>query len=203
MNTNPDEATLALWLDDELVGDELAAVEAWAAARPEQLVAREETRNWRAMISATVPASEEPPYPEFFNSRVMQGIRESAPHELAPEKQAKRIFWNAWWMPLAACAGMAVAFWVGTQTRHPQSVYQVAGAPRAIPVDPVVLYTPEKGVDAEWFASDHASATVIVLNGVAAIPDSTDFSETVYLPMEREIDSTADNGVQPASFSTP
>ncbi len=202
MNTNPDETTLALWLDDELVGDELAAVEAWAAARPEQLAAREETRNWRTMISVTVPASQEPPYPEFFNSRVMQGIRESIPLELAPEKPTKRVFWNAWWMPLAACAGMAMAFWVGTQTRHTSPVHQVAGAPRAIPLDPV-LYTPEKGVNAEWFASDHASATVIVLNGVAAIPDSTDFSETVYLPTDREIDSTADNGILPASYPTP
>jgi hypothetical protein len=102
-------------------------------------------------------------------------------------------------MPLAACAGMALAFWVGTKSRQAEPVYNVAGAPRAIPVDPL-LYTPEKGVDAEWFASDPASATVIVLNGVAAIPDSTDFSETVYLKMEREIDSTADSGIHPASF---
>ena len=69
----------------------------------------------------------------------------------------------------------------------------VAGAPRAIPVDPVV-YTPENGVNAEWFTSSEASATVIVLNGINAIPDSMDFSETVYVPMDREIDSTAGGG---------
>jgi hypothetical protein len=73
----------------------------------------------------------------------------------------------------------------------------VAGAPKAIPVEPVV-YTPENGVDAEWFASKEASATVIVLKGVAAIPDDTDFSATVYLPAEREIDSTANREVKPA-----
>ena len=32
---------------------------------------------------------------------------------------------------------------------------------------------------------------VIVLNGVSAIPDTTDFSDTVYVPTEREFDSTA------------
>ena len=47
MNTNPDEAALALWLDDELTGEQLAAVEAWAAGQPEQLSAREEIREIR------------------------------------------------------------------------------------------------------------------------------------------------------------
>jgi hypothetical protein len=46
-------------------------------------------------------------------------------------------------------------------------------------------------VTAEWFDSLRASATVIVLNGVQAIPDDTDFSETAYLRRAREIDATA------------
>ena len=37
MNTNPDEATLALWLDDELAGSELATIEAWAAGQPRRV----------------------------------------------------------------------------------------------------------------------------------------------------------------------
>jgi len=61
MNTNPDEATLALWLDDELTGEQLAAVEAWAANQPEKIAAREGIRRWRATMAAAIPASEEPP----------------------------------------------------------------------------------------------------------------------------------------------
>ena len=190
MNTNPDEGTLALWLDDELAGADHAAVEAWALTRPEQLAAREEIRRWRATVASAMPASEEPPYPDFFNSRVLQAIRERAP---AAEPAAKSTLWKTWFMPVAACAGMVLTFWMGKKTA-PE--YDVAGAPKAIPVDPVV-YTPENGVAAEWFASKEASATVIVLKGVAAIPDATDFSETVYLPMEREIDSTAGIEVEP------
>lgn len=186
---NPDEATLALWLDDELTGEELAAVNAWAASRPDQLAAREEIRAWRTTVASAVPASEEPPYPDFFNTRILQSIREQS-ETPAPAKKSFR--WNTWFMPFAACAGMALAFWVGTKSpRTPE--YDVTGVPKAVIVEPVV-YTPEKGVNAEWFASSHASATVIVLSGVAAIPDSTDFSETVYVPMDREIDSTADLG---------
>lgn len=192
MNTNPDEATLALWLDDELTGPEQAAVEAWAARYPEQIAAREETRRWRATISAAIPAIEEPPFPDFFNSKVLQAIREQA--SVPVVRETKPAFWKSWLMPMAACAGMALAFWVGMKSNSTPE-YNVAGAPRAIPVEPVV-YTPDSGVNAELFASKDA-AMVIVLNGVTAIPDATDFSETVYVPMDREIDSTADIEMDP------
>jgi hypothetical protein len=193
---NPDEATLALWLDDELTGPEKAAVDAWAGQHPEQLAAREDVRRWRATISAAIPASEEPPYPEFFNSKVLQAIREQAPRPVVREK--KPFFWKSWLMPMAACAGMALTFWVGTKSGPPSAPgIDVAGAPRAIPVEPL-LYTPETGVNAELVASRDASATVIVLSGVMAIPDATDFSETVYVPMDRESDSTAEVEVDPA-----
>ncbi len=192
MNTNPDEAMLALWLDDELTGSELAAVEVWADGRPEQLAAREEIRRWRKTMASAIPASEEPPYPDFFNSRLLKSIREQTPKAEIP---ARRVTWNSWLMPATACAGMALAFWVGKET---QSVpeYDVTNAPRAIPVEPVV-YTPESGVNAEWFASAKAAAMVIVLNGVSAIPDTMDFSETAAVPMDHEIDSMADNQVEP------
>ncbi len=193
MNTNPDESTLALWLDDELTGDTLAAVETWAIGQPDQLAAREEIRRWRATMAAVIPASEEPPYPEFFNSRVQQGIREQKPK--APVARKSPLSWNSWWMPVAACAGMSMAFWVGKNSQK-APVYDVSNAPRAIPVEPVV-YTPESGVKAEWIASAKASATVVVLNGVTAIPDSMDFSETVYVPTDSEFDSTADSEAQP------
>jgi hypothetical protein len=192
MNTNPDEAKLALWLDDELTGDDLAEVEAWALSQPEQLAAREETRKWRAMLSTALPASEEPPFPDFFNSRILQSIREQAPRPTAP-LPAARFSWSSLWMPLAACAGMAFAFLAGKQTSsRPAQVAVVTEAPKLIAAKPAV-YTPELGVKAEWFASEEASATVIVLEGVTAFPDSLDFAETAYIPDSRKINSTASN----------
>jgi hypothetical protein len=187
MNTNPDETKLALWLEDELHGTELAEFEEWLAGNPEHLAAREEVRRWRALIAA-IPATEEPPYPDFFNSRVMRTIRESSVPVAQPQKP--RFSWRTFLMPAAACAGMVLAFLAGSRTRPAKVEFDVAGAPKAIPVDPI-LYTPEKGVKAEWFTSSDASATVIVLNGVDAIPDATDFSKTVMLESYREIDSTA------------
>lgn len=199
MNTNPDEATLALWLDDELTGRELDTVEAWAIHQPSQIAARNEIRQWRATVAAAMPAAEEPPYPDFFNSRILQAIKNQAPQaDLATKKPFS---WASWFMPLAACSGMALAFVIGkkSQTVVP---YDVANAPRAIVVEPVI-YTPENGVDAEWFASSKASATVIVLSGVTAIPDTTDFSQTAYVPSDREIDSTAENATEPTDTTGP
>ncbi len=192
MNTNPDETTLALWLDDELTGEELTKAEAWASGNPEMLAAREENRRFRKMMSSALPASEEPPYAEFFNARVMTAIQREA---VEPEVvETRKVSWRAVFMPLAACAGMVIAFVLGSQTERRGAPVvaeiDVTGAPKAIPVDPI-LYTPVKGVNAEWFSSNEASATVIVLNGVDAIPDEMDFSATASSQNWREIDSTA------------
>lgn len=191
MNTNPDETKLALWLDDELTGEELTTFEASLGNQPEHLAAREEVRRWRKMMQEALPASEEPPHAEFFSARIARSIREET-HAAVMEPPKNRISWQGWWMPLAACAGMAFAFFAGQRVQPGPPEIDVAGAPKAIPVEPIV-YTPDGDVDAEWFASSEASATVIVLSGVSAIPDTMDFSETATTPTEREIDSTAGN----------
>ena len=184
---NRDEATLALWLDDELKGEQLADFEAWAISHPEHVAARLETRRWRSLMASAIPAAVEPPYPDFFNSRIAQVIREQAS---TPKTQKKRGFaWQSLLVPMAACAGMVLTFWLGTKIQG-QSEIDVTGAPRAIPVEQLV-YTPENGVNADLYASAGNSPTVIVLNGVRAIPDTMDFSQTTSVPMGREIDSTA------------
>lgn len=188
MNTNPDEITLARWLDDELSGTELAEMEAWAANNPEQIQAREELRKYRSVLKNSISANEEPPYPDFFLSRVRQGIRDleqgaaQVPAHAAKTSFAK--FWSNWMLPVAACAGVVLAFAIGRQTGGSEApIVQKAIAP--------VLYTPEEGVAAEWVTAEKGQNAVIVLEGVTAIPDSTDFSATVYVPTARESDRTA------------
>lgn len=185
MNTKPDDTTLALWLDDELEGEELTQVEAWASKHPEQLAAREEIRRWRQMISASLPASEEPPAADFFNERIQHAIRE-ANHKIPAATHM--ISWHRLWMPIAACAGMALTFWLGMTTHNgKQQAPILAQAP--LPTELPYIYTPEHGVDAKSF--DSAGATVIVLSGVDAIPDAIDFSETASSSTSHPIDSTA------------
>jgi len=196
MNTPPDDRTLALWLDDELEGDDLARVQAWAARHPEHLAAREEIRRWRRMIGDSLPAAEEPPAGEFFNERIQHAIRESA-SGMAAAAVARRPAWRGWggaWMPLAACAGMVLAFWLGTGLSDDPSPGQAGGQSPA-----PHLYTPEQGVEAEWISSRDAQATVIVLSGVSAIPDSVDFTATASSAPWKQGDSTA--AIEPGTES--
>ncbi len=198
MNTKPDDETLALWLDDELEGDAFASVEAWAAGQPDQLEARQAVRDWRQMISSAVPKVEEPPYPEFFNSRITAAISEL---EKVPVKtvESRTSWWRtSWFMPAAAAAGMTLAFWMGTRTSMtvaPASVIEVSSS------SPVV-YTPETGVRADYFASRSADATVIVLDGVPAFSDALEFRETAAVPSDSEVESTAAKQEKPVSEVT-
>jgi hypothetical protein len=170
MNTTPDDVMLALWLDDELEGDALVAVEAWAADKPDQLAAREEVRRWRKQVAGAMPREIEPPFADFFNSRILKELEAKPVTE--PQAAAKPSWWRAfWWMPATAAAGMAFAFVLGTRA-GPETRSRVA---RAIPA----VYTPDTGVKADYFASRPAEATVIVLEGVESIPDSLDLSSTV------------------------
>lgn len=196
MNTNPDETKLALWLEDELQGADLAAFEVWLGDQADQtkyFSKRDEARAWRHRISSVLPASVQPPYPDFFNKRIEQAIRQSQPKITRIEKPW--LSWKSLLLPVAACIGMVLTFMLGMQNRPAPLEVNVRGAPKAIPVEPI-LYTPETGVVADFFSSQGASATVIILSGVDAIPDETDFSETAFFKKLGDRDSTADIDAQ-------
>ncbi len=186
---NPDDTMIALWLDDELAGSELKAMEAWAKEQPEQLAERENIRNFRAKMGANLPNEVELPFADFFSSRVRQGIEEQEKEVLTEEarEETKWSFWRSWMMPVAACLGMIVAFSVGMQTGGGEAIAEVNS--EQVPI----VYTPTAGVDAKWVAgtAGGGNANVILLSGVDAIPDSMDFSETVYIPTASEADRTA------------
>lgn len=198
MNTNPDETVLARWLEDELEGAELAAFEQTISGRADLHAQRTVVRAMRKDLAELIPAVEDPAYPDFFNSRVGKSIREQAARPAA--SGAGRRWLKNWWMPVTAAAGMVAAFWLGTKTTDR---VELAGSPP--PAKPVVaaqpgIYTPERGVDAEWFSSDDAGATVIVLKGLDAIPDNMDFSQTAEFSGGEEgtagMETTTEGGVR-------
>lgn len=166
----PDEELLALWVDDALEGAPVAEVEEWAAARPEWLERREVARQLTPVLRTGLAVTDLP-YPDFFNARI---AREIARGTVTPMVVRPSSLWR-WFLPTTAVAGMMLCFWAGTR---------MVGTPASPASTPVAaafapsLYTPEKGVKADYFASEPADAIVIVLDGVAAIPDSFEIPDT-------------------------
>ena len=183
MNTKPDDELLALWVEDELSGEMLSSVDAWASTQSEWLELREQARSWESLVDGVLPASEEVPHAEFFNARIHREIEMEQVSEPVSEPDSNvvpiggRPKW-VWFMPAAAAAGMIFGFMIGRG--GPESVTD--GAPMPVASLAPVLYTPTKGVKAEYVASD--DATVIVLAGVDAIPDSWEIPETAVLEKE-------------------
>ena len=176
-----DETLLARWLDDDLSGAEHAAVETELRGNADLLSLRAATRAMRRDLTELLPAAEEPPYPEFFNRRLAAtiGRQTTETTETTETTVVAGPGWSRWWMPLSAAAGMAMAFWAGMLTGP--AGQDVATIPQPAEIIKIVnepgIYTPERGVDAEWFDSQDAAATVIVLSGVDAIPEDMDFSD--------------------------
>lgn len=173
MNTKPDEQLLALWVEDELAGDQADAVEAWAAARPEWLARREQARACRAMLRRALPAAEEPPYAEFFQARIGRAV-EAAAAALANvgAPPAARRDWRWWGPSMAAAAAMALCFWAGTRFGPAEPAPATSGQSPGPATPTTNVYTPEQGVQAKVFEGGGSEGIVIVLDGVQAIPDS-------------------------------
>jgi hypothetical protein len=54
------------------------------------------------------------------------------------------------------------------------------------PAENIVTYTPEEGVNAEYFVASPSEGTVIVLNGVTDIPDQFSIPDTAAIDQNRE-----------------
>lgn len=172
MNTYPDETTLTLWMDGELEGEDLQRMEAWAQEHPELLAERDAIQALSQNMQQNLPASVEPPYPDFFNERIQRAIQEETAPVTAPT-QSSGGFWKWLAAPLAAGA-MAVCFYLGTQVAptgtNPMQNTSVAST----------VYTPDNSVEANIFVANNQEATVIVLEGLEDIPDDLDMVGSPY-----------------------
>ena len=172
MNTKPDDELLALWVEDELDVSVHTEVEVWASAQAEWVEHRELARRTKSLLGSTIPADEDLPNGEFFNARIRREIEVRETRETAPaSRKASGSSFFGWLVPLTAAASLVLGIWIGR------------GGPKSEIVPPPVadltpvLYTPQKGVNAELMSNE--DATVIVLAGVDAIPDSWEIPATV------------------------
>ena len=159
------EDLLTRWIDGQLTPEEAARVEQHLATDPQFLRDKQGAVHVRSLLRTHLPASVEPPSPEFFTSSVMEEIRREVPAaRSAPAKRESA--WRAWlrtpWFaPVASAAVVALAFILFWRpNRINPSVDLLAQA-----------YTPDPSITATVYVSEEAEATVIDLQN-ATVPDN-------------------------------
>lgn len=166
MNTPHNEMNedlLTRWIDGQLTPEEAARVAQQLDAEPRLLRDKEEATHLRTLLRAHLPASAEPPSPEFFTSSVMEEIRREAP---APRPAARRqsaswLSWlrAPWFAPAASAAVLALAFVIWRPAKSEPAADLLVQA-----------YTPDASITATAYYSEEAEATVIDLQNVT-VPD--------------------------------
>ena len=140
-------------------------------AHPECLEDLEGFGEIRKDLQAHFPATEEPPYPEFFNSHLERMIREDERGaDPAPVTRRTHATWLGWLLP--AAGAVALAFFAGMQLADPG---EPAGAQMSTSLP--VVYSPITSVRPEAVLDQETGNTVILLEGLAAIPDSVNLAQ--------------------------
>jgi len=183
MKSTPDESTIARWFEGQLSGEELTKMDAYAAENKELLTQRDAFQMTSEELRK-IPESVEPPYPDFFNSQVQKLIREEErTSESRPGSEKTSSWferWSAWFAP-AAVVAMVACFYAGTQVSRDGFTQAATVSNNA------ALYTPYGDVDAQVVHSVSTGSTVIVLDGLEAIPDSVDMVNSYHAEGESGI----------------
>ena len=169
----PNEELLSNWLEGKLEGDDLNKMEAWAAEHAGDLDSEFKCEiGWDALsdeLLASVTKEEEPPYPEFFNSKLEQAILADVGDGDATSDLS--ITPSSMWQKLRgilipATIAAAVAFYAGMQIKGDGK------GDEEMVVE--VIYVPDENVEA--MVSDTGLSTEILLDGLSPISDDFDMN---------------------------
>lgn len=162
MTDNTRNELLTKWLDGEITGSERAVVEEAFQADADFCAEAQSLQEMRGLLAED--SGDVLPHGDFFNSQLTRRIeRESfAPVD---EKPARQSWLQRLILPIAF-GGMAASFLFGMMAA-PNAVVPAASSVTA------TVYSPAGNVTAEVIDSSQGS-TVIVLNGLDAIPDDID-----------------------------
>lgn len=165
MNPNPDEQLLGRWLDGEMNAEERASFEARLKSDPVLRSEADALQSLRDMLHTGFPKIAEVPHADFFNSQIQDRIAELRRSEAKPlpAQQTPGFSWVSLLRPwvlgaaAAACSLLALLQWP---------------AKSGVTDSTLVLstYAPNATVKANTFHSDDANATVLMLDGLDAVP---------------------------------
>lgn len=163
MKPTDNEELLARWLDGELNEVERAAFEARLAADPSLRAEAEAMKEISTALHQGFQRQVEVPHADFFNSQIQQRIDELRRDEARakPETEALPAGLFGWFAKKWLVAGAAAACLL-------LAVMQLGQSGNATVV--LSTYAPNGGVLTNTFHSDAADATVLMLDGLAALP---------------------------------
>ncbi len=159
MKTPSEDHDLIRFLDGEMSDTERARFEARMATDPALKSEVNVMQRMSADLRSHLPAEMPVPYADFFNSQIQVRIAQEEPVALP----AARSSWFDWLrIPTLVTAAAAVAiggFMILQKQDQPASNSIVHS-----------IYVPNPSVQARSFHSDEARATVLILDGVEAMP---------------------------------
>jgi anti-sigma factor RsiW len=167
MDLERQQEQLTRWIDGELAGEELREFEAAAARDPQLREAKAEAESLRLLLQADMP-ERDIPNPDFFNSQIQRRISEGTAKPAAAIAPAGGIL--SWFRSPFTLASAAAVFLLGM-------VILSKGPSEGSAADHTSVastYTPDKNIVARLSYSEEADASVIMLDGLAALPDSTE-----------------------------
>ena len=175
MNKDRREELLTRWMDGVLTDAEQAEFAPYLGDHPELEEERQGFLQMRGEIQSVIPASEEPPYPEFFNTHLERLIveeRGAVVEEAKPPGNVWRML--SWCLAPAAAAAVVLAFLAGMRMAPEANLTAGIDAGAVTPA----VYSPVAAVEASALRDDSFGGTVIVLEGLDEIPSSVDLFQT-------------------------
>jgi len=159
MKTPSEDHDLIRWLDGEMTDVERASFTARMDTDPMLKSEVEMMQRMSADLRTHLPAEMPVPYADFFNSQIQIRIAQEEPY---PRSETSRASWQQWFrLPtlLTATAAVVIGGIMIMQKEAPTGNSLVHS-----------IYVPNPAVHARAFHSQEAQATVLMLEGVEAMP---------------------------------
>lgn len=199
MKPPSEDHDLIRWLDGEMTAAESAAFEERLKQNPVLAKDAQELRALSTGIRAHLPATLEVPHADFFNSQIQVRIAQLE----SDDARTKRLAHSAWasvfqwlrqpWLTAAGAVALAVLSFVMLRPG-------VEGSPSESSI--LSSYTPNSSVHARTFHDTEADATVLMLDGLDAVPAERKISgvHAVHSEWEADVASTTLYDSQGASL---
>ncbi|HEY1051164.1 MAG TPA: hypothetical protein VGE39_15445 [Prosthecobacter sp.] len=199
MKPPSEDHDLIRWLDGEMTAAESAAFEERLKQDPVLAKDAQELRALSAGIRAHLPAAMEVPHADFFNSQIQVRIAQLETEDarvkrLAPSAWASLFQWlRQPWLTAAGAVALAILSFVMLRP----------GVENATSESSILSsYTPNSSVHARTFHDTDADATVLMLDGLDAVPAERKISgvHAVSSEWESDVASTTLYDAQGASL---